>query len=500
MSHYNEVQPTKLSGTKNVNNSSSSKKTIEKAAGGGYPEALKRFSLDCFNRCDILKFDAAKKNKVKEELKSLIEQAMKEGKVLTNNWRLQKLPSFDASFPLNLVSNMPEYTANEKEQEVVTNKPNKKRPHQHSKNDYDSETRKRMRSERFQKELAHKEPQQRAKIETPASADDRLVGTCQTLEKRYYRLTSEAVPEKVRPPEVLEKALEFVLNKFNTNSAVKYNYVCDQLKSIRQDLTVQLIEDDFTVKVYETHAKIAIDNDDLGEFNQCQTRLQVLYNKEGVEGKNKLEFLSYRILYFILTNNQSEIFKTKLFELLEEPRGFSEKKRIIGGSEKKKGRANLPNMKLEKEKVARVKMRMNNVFIDYALRIFDALVINNYVGFYRNYSKIVKLNKSRTYNQAFDTFIKLMANILEKCRIRTLYTMSGVYRSLNLPAIEKQLKFDSPDQLDEYMVKKGLNHLVKTGRTSKGEVKILDFTNSQTKNRILAIYKKSYKVDIKGQI
>lgn len=50
---------------------------------------------------------------------------------------------------------------------------------------------------------------------------------------------------QVRPEEVLEKALLMV-----QNSQKNYLYKCDQLKSIRQDLTVQRIHNQLTVKVY----------------------------------------------------------------------------------------------------------------------------------------------------------------------------------------------------------------------------------------------------------
>ena len=143
-------------------------------------------------------------------------------------------------------------------------------------------------------------------VSEPASTDvmqGPIVGRCLDLEKRYFRLTAPPNPDTVRPLHVLEKTLELLKQKWRKDN--NYSYICDQFKSLRQDLTVQHIKTDFTVNVYEIHARIALEKGDLGEYNQCQTQLRALYAQS--LGGHPTEFKAYRILYYLHTCNRTDM-------------------------------------------------------------------------------------------------------------------------------------------------------------------------------------------------
>lgn len=146
-------------------------------------------------------------------------------------------------------------------------------------------------------------------------------GTCQTLEKDYLRLTAPPKPELVRPQPVLERHLQNLIDERGNKKGREYLWFCSQFKALRQDLTVQRIFNSFAVRVYENHARVALEERDLNEYNQCQTQLKELYlslreNEEALTNRN--EFLAYRIIYyvFLLGNKKYEGGSGDLFNIM----------------------------------------------------------------------------------------------------------------------------------------------------------------------------------------
>jgi hypothetical protein len=222
-----------------------------------------------------------------------------------------------------------------------------------------------------------------------------IFGTCQSLEKQYLRLTSIPDPSQVRPESVLKLSLKMLKDKWK-NKQADYNYISEQFRSIRQDMTIQHIKNDFTVKVYETHARIALESLDLDQFNQCQTALISLYSS-GLKGSN-VEFLAYRIIYTILQG-----IKYDMENLLRDVKSMGED---LG-------------KKME---------------VCHALKVMKAINTNNYFEFFN------------LYKIAPNMASFLIEPFLPRLRIKALQVAaSGYFTEASLKFLSDKLAFESCD-------------------------------------------------------
>jgi len=192
-----------------------------------------------------------------------------------------------------------------------------------------------------------------------------------------------------------------VVRYWKTSSTRDYHYACDQLKSIRQDLTVQFIRNSFTVLVYETHARIALEIGDHEEFNQCQSQLKSLY--EFVPSDDQYEFLGYLILYLIFTENTTELQLTL---------------------------SKLPPDSLK------------HPVIDHALKVRRAWSLSNY---HRLFS---------LYRQSPAMSAKIMDWFIERERKQAIKIIMKSYRpNVPLGFVSEELAFDSVDDCLEFATK-----------------------------------------------
>ncbi|KFG34084.1 SAC3/GANP family protein, partial [Toxoplasma gondii GAB2-2007-GAL-DOM2] len=126
----------------------------------------------------------------------------------------------------------------------------------------------------------------------------------------------------VRPPEVLRRSFELILRKHREGAS--WRYVEEQFRSMRQDLTVQGVKDEFSRKVYETNGRLALSYHDLGQFNQCQTQLRDLYKRLQVpeDDPERLEYLCYRLVYMALQGMRLDVLRV-MSEMTAAERGNS---------------------------------------------------------------------------------------------------------------------------------------------------------------------------------
>lgn len=433
---YNEVTPKAFSKKKPVKQFSPPQNASDLAA---WPPSLQEFVNSLFLRSESL--DEPQKAAFGSQIQTLMQLAISQNKVWTNQWHLQQLPVFSPGVPLDLHENSPF----NKPSPRIVDKPKR------SRDKYDSDERKQKRMARFSGSETF-----RPTSPSPAPSNGPVVGFLEALEKRYLRLTSEPDPAVVRPQKVLERSLDFVINKYEASNA-GYLYINDQLKAIRQDLTVQHIKNDMTIKVYKTHGRLAILNNDLGEFNQCSSQLKQLYQKSD-SLHDTYEFVCYRILYLLVTGNYSEVNVIRL-NILKSDTG---------------------------SKVLAPEYVTFRSAVYQALELQTCMTLGEYHTFFKIYQHF---KESKQLKCAFHMMKHSMAT---KQRLLALATMCKAFKKLPVDYLRTELAFDESEPLDEFLAGHALAQFQKEA----------DFDCAAARAFIQAKVDKGNfrKIDIKGQV
>jgi len=161
---------------------------------------------------------------------------------------------------------------------------------------------------------------------------------------------------------------------------------------------VQRIKTEFTVQVYEIHARMALEAADMVEYNQCQAMLKNLYEL-GIPGCND-EFTAYRILMLLNGMNRSEL------------------NLLVGQLTGK---------------------QKSSPVIKHALEVQRALSANNYHAFFEFYTNAPNMGAY------------IMDHFVDRERAKALTIMSKAYHQLPLTFIRDELAFENVSQVANFL-------------------------------------------------
>ncbi|KAK6456052.1 SAC3/GANP/Nin1/mts3/eIF-3 p25 family-domain-containing protein [Scheffersomyces xylosifermentans] len=442
-------------------NSNSSTSTASAENTGEWPASLQNFLAQSYLRSNNVLNDSGK-IQFNNQLQQLIARAIEKNLIFKNDWVNQKIPILDGVKDLVLASELngssPLIHQQASMQANSLTDPPPKTP---TPTDFDSSERKKHRSERFDSPTVKPKSTISIKSASPTAA---IVGRSEALEKDFLRLTTAPNPDNVRPQKILEQSHKLVVSEYEKGRP--YSYALNQFKSMRQDLTVQHIQNDFTILVYEKNGKISLENNDLGEYNQCQSQLNYLYykkRKEDPKWNNRFfrleaEYLVYRIIYMIITNNFSEIYKMKL-TILRKYASFT----------KTSKEASLFR------------------FIQLLYKLVRDIATENYHDFFFQL-------RSYDFKKDLDVAdIMIRNHLYEKNRLKFLHQFASSYHHISTDQIVEEMNFADTDDLRKFLKKNKLQNFF------LGDVE-QDYKSLKAQTSMIVAKTNFNKVDIKGQI
>ena len=305
-----------------------------------------------------------------------------------------------------------------------------------------------------------------------------IIGRNMEIEKSYLRLTTYPKCEDVRPLLILIKALDHVKRKYQQND--DFDWCNDQLKSIRQDITVQNshipANHILLLDVYQTHARILLEHGQLSEFNQCLSNVLQIYDALHVDTnhinvkpatttcsvmKAEGEFRAYSILYSLVQS------KTTFLDLnIALRRRLQQHHQMLMMQQEEEGQQRTrskPNKKSRKRR--RPSTNPSNGFSST-----NGSSNNNLVGMMNRISveeqhawDIVHSIYDGQYTKFFmlyDTAPHMSPYILDfllhRVRLQSYHAIIASYRpSISILLIQKSLHFDTIDEVYHFLQQRG---------------------------------------------
>ena len=359
---------------------------------GDFSESLQKYIQLAFEKC---KDDEDRRN-CQKALTKIISASLEKGDFNTRDWTKHPLPVLPSDVKEEIITRL--------QKTPVSDLEIKKRETRKGRFDAEYKLKKSTLTSNSNTSALSNTHNSTAKVIEEITKNVKIIGTCQSLEKPYLRLTTLPDPSQVRPQNILVKTLKMLKDKWKKKES-DYNYVSEQFRSIRQDMTIQHIQNEFTVKVYETHARIALESYDLDQFNQCQTCLISLY-EEGLQG-NKIEFMAYRIIYTTLQG-----IKCDMDNLLKD----------IYSQEKKQG------------------LITKNFEISHALKVMKSINTANYFEFFKLYKITPNMG------------CYLIQPFLPRLRLKALQIIAvGYYTEVSISFISDKIAFESEEKCIEFL-------------------------------------------------
>lgn len=242
-----------------------------------------------------------------------------------------------------------------------------------------------------------------------------------------------------------------------------FEWANEQLRSVRQDLTVQNIRNNFSLNVYETHARILIEHGDLDEFHQCQCMIQALTSPTrlldpSVEGTNELcrdfllgsknrerdegvdqseeavdEFYAYGLLYHLAQTSWGEL------------------TRLLASLHRKSGEKH-SDVPLSSPHFGDIPSSSSGPSVRHALKVVKAVMHVDYHTFFRLY-------ESAPHLSAY-----LMDFLVRRVRKNAFERIIAAYRpSLSVEHFRVALSFDDLEETRRFLKENGAKFIHELG-------------------------------------